>query len=84
MVIPEGEMAKKFTESILKDKTVVLNVSGGRDRFGHLICVVFLADTRGQPLYPSFNKMLLDSGYGTLNATKLNLTNWDEDVVAFR
>jgi len=84
---PEGKMAKNFTSSILKNKTVFLDIddnsSGGRNAFGQLICVVYLMDSDFQPVWPCFNRMLVDNAFAIVNDEKeneFNASNWWQEA----
>lgn len=82
-LIAEGKAAKKYAASILKNKTVYLDIdnstSGGRNDVGQLICVVYLADSNLRPIWPPFNRILVDEGHAVVNDDKnneFNATAW--------
>jgi endonuclease YncB( thermonuclease family) len=76
---PQGKIAKEFTASILKNKTVYLDIDdnsvGGRNSLGQLICVVYLIDSESRPIWPCFNRMLVDNGYAVVKDDKNNEFN---------
>jgi endonuclease YncB( thermonuclease family) len=76
---PEGKIAKEFMASILKNKTVYLDIDdnsvGGRNDLGQLICVVYLIDSESRPVWPCFNRMLVDNGYAIVKDSKKNEFN---------
>ncbi len=76
---PEGKTAKKFTTSLLKNKTVFLDIddnsSSGRNDVGQLVCVVYLMDSNYHPIWPPVNRILVDSGNATLRDDKQNEFN---------
>jgi micrococcal nuclease len=72
MSTPEGPPAKNLTAAILLNKTVWLDIddrtTDGRDFYGRLVCVVYLADPSGQPIpTPCFNRILVDSGQAVID-----------------
>ena len=80
---PEGKNAKKFTTSLLNNKTVFLdiddNAPGGRNDVGQLVCVVYLMDSNSRPEWPCVNRILVDSGNAVLSVDKhseFNATAW--------
>lgn len=82
-IIPEGKSAKKYTASILKNKTVYLDIddnsAGGRNDVGQLVCVVYLMDSNSRPVWPPFNRILVESGNAIVNDDKnneFNATTW--------
>jgi endonuclease YncB( thermonuclease family) len=87
-VYPEGKTAKKFAVSLLKNKTVFLdiddNATGGRNEFNQLVCVAYLMDNQSRPVWPSVNRILVDSGYATLKDdlnNEFNSTTWWQEPV---
>jgi micrococcal nuclease len=67
-----GPAAKDFTYAVLMNKRVFLDIDdrseNGRDPYGRLVCVAYLTGVYGQPLKtPSFNQMLVSSGYALIN-----------------
>ncbi len=79
----EGKAAKKYTASILRNKTVYLdiddNTPGGRNEVGQLICVVYLVDSSSRPVWPPFNRIVVDEGQAAVNDDKnneFNATAW--------
>lgn len=82
-VTREGKDAKKFAASALKNKTVYLDIddnsADGRNEFGQLICVVYLMDSNSKPVWPPFNRILVDNGHALVNDDKnneFNATAW--------
>ncbi len=80
-----GLQARDFTYAVLKNKRVYLDIddlsANGRDNYGRLICVVYLAGFYGQPIAaPNFNRLLLDSG----NAMSKNFTNNEFDPLDWK
>lgn len=82
-VTREGKDAKKFAASALKNKTVYLDIddnsADGRNEFGQLICVVYLMDSSSRPVWPPFNRILVDNGHALVNDDKnneFNATAW--------
>jgi endonuclease YncB( thermonuclease family) len=82
-VTPEGKIAKKGAASILKNKTVYLDIddnsTGGRNDVGQLVCVAYLMDAEGRSVWPCVNRVLVDSGYAVLNddlQNEFNSTAW--------
>jgi endonuclease YncB( thermonuclease family) len=76
----EGLAARDFTYAVLMNKRVYLDIddqsSNGRDSYGRLICLVYLAGFYGQPISaPNFNRLLIDSGHARLD----NFTNNEFD-----
>jgi endonuclease YncB( thermonuclease family) len=85
----EGKDAKKYAVSLLKNKTVYIdinnNTSGMRNEWGQLICVVYLMDSEFRPVWPPVNRILVDAGYAKLNDDTNNEFNpslwWQEPPV---
>lgn len=82
-IIPEGKSAKKYATSILKNKTVFLDIddnsTNGRNDVGQLVCVVYLMDSNSRPVWPPFNRILVESGNAIVNDDKnneFNATTW--------
>jgi endonuclease YncB( thermonuclease family) len=73
-VTAEGKAAKKYAFSLLKNKTVYLdindNASGARNEWSQLICVIYLMDSEYRPVWPPVNRILVDGGYARLIETK--------------
>jgi hypothetical protein len=83
----EGKMARNFTSSILKNKTVFLDIDdnsiSGRNALGQLVCVVYLMDSDLRPAWPCFNRVLVDNAYATINDAKeneFNSSNWWQEA----
>jgi endonuclease YncB( thermonuclease family) len=79
----EGKAAKKYASSILKNKTVYLDIDnntlGGRNDLGQLICVVYLVDANSRPIWPPFNQKIVEDGHAVVNDDKnneFNATAW--------
>lgn len=67
----QGPDARDFTYAVLMNKRVYLDIddlsSNGRDSYGRLVSVAYLAGFYGQPLSaPNFNRLLVDSGHAEL------------------
>jgi endonuclease YncB( thermonuclease family) len=74
---PLGLQARDFAYAVLLNKRIFLDIDdlsgNGRDASGHLVCVVYLTGSYGQPIpAPSFNRMLVDSGYAVVEDSKAN------------
>ena len=69
-VTKEGKAAQKYALSLLKNKTVYLdindNASGTRNEWSQLICVIYLMDSEYHPVWPPVNRILVDGGYARL------------------
>jgi len=83
----QGPSAKDFTFAVLMNKRIYLDIDdlsvNGRDTYGRLVSVVYLTGYYGQPLAsPNFNRMLVDSGYASLDNSTNNEFNpkdwWSE------
>jgi hypothetical protein len=72
-VTAEGKAAQKYAFSLLKNKTVYLdindNASGARNEWSQLICVIYLMDSEYRPVWPPVNRILVDGGYASLIET---------------
>jgi hypothetical protein len=70
-VTSEGKAAQKYAFSLLKDKTVYLdindNTNGTRNKWSQLICVIYLMDSQYRPIWPPVNRILVDAGQARLN-----------------
>jgi hypothetical protein len=85
-ISPEGKKAQKYAESLLKNKTVCIDIdensTGGRNRWNELVCVVYLIDEEYRPVWPPVNRILVDAGYAELSDDKSNEFNasawWDK------
>ncbi len=82
-LIAEGKAAKKYTASILRNKTVYLDIDdktpGGRNDVGQLICVVYLVDSNSRPIWPPFNQKIVVDGHAAVNDdmnNEFNATTW--------
>lgn len=73
-VTAEGKAAQKYAFSLLKNKTVYLdindNASGPRNEWSQLICVIYLMDSEYRPVWPPVNRILVDGGYARLIETE--------------
>jgi hypothetical protein len=78
-VTPEGKLARQYSDAMLKNKTVYLDIddnsTGGRNEWSQLICVIYLTDSDFRPVWPPFNRILVDSGNGALKDDKKNEFN---------
>ena len=82
-VTAEGKAAKAYVAALLKNKTVFLdiedNISRCRSQWGQLICLVYLRDESGQPLWPPVNRIMVDEGYALLDddaGNEFNASAW--------
>lgn len=82
-VTAEGKAAKDYAVSLLKNKTVYLdiddNISQARNQWSQLICLVYLMDERGQPLWPPVNRIIVDAGHAVLDddaGNEFNASDW--------
>ncbi|MCK9565469.1 MAG: thermonuclease family protein [Methanothrix sp.] len=68
-----GPEAKEYTRNQLLGKTVFLDQDNktGLDRYGRMVCVVFLANADGT-VKEIFNRMLVDAGHATVDDVKDN------------
>ncbi len=74
-----GKAAKKHAASLLRNKTVYLdiddNTPGGRNEAGLLVCVVYLLDSNSKPVWPPFNRIIVEDGHAVVNDDKNNEFN---------
>ena len=82
-VTAEGKAAKAYAASLLKNKTVYLdiddNLSQCRNQWGQLICLVYLMDERYQPIWPPVNRLMVDSSHAVLDedtGNEFNASHW--------
>ena len=82
-VTSEGKAAKAYAASLLKNKTVYLdiddNLSQCRNQWGQLICLVYLMDERYQPIWPPVNRLMVDSRHAILDedtGNEFNASQW--------
>ncbi len=88
-VTPEGKAAKKYANSLLKNKTVFIDIdnstASGRNEWSQLICVVYLMDSEYRPIWPPVNRIIVDAGYAKLDDDKKNefdpTTWWQEPAI---
>jgi hypothetical protein len=75
-VTPEGKAAKKYVNSLLKNKTVYIDIddgtASGRNEWSQLICVIYLMDSEYRPIWPPVNRIIIDAGYAKLDDDKEN------------
>jgi len=78
-----GKAAKKYASSILRNKTVYLDIDdklpGGRNDMGLLVCVVYLQDSNSRPVWPPFNRIVVDEGHAVVNDVsnnEFNASSW--------
>ncbi|MCK9565413.1 MAG: hypothetical protein M0Q43_05125 [Methanothrix sp.] len=78
-VTAQGKAAQKYALSLLKGKTVYLdindNATGPRNEWSQLICVIYLMDSEYRPVWPPVNRILVDGGYARLNEDPNNEFN---------
>lgn len=72
-----GQDARDFTYAVLMNRRVYLDIddlsSGGRDKYGRLVCLVYMAGYYGQPIpSPNYNLLLVESGHAKLEDFKNN------------
>lgn len=76
---PKGEAAKEYATSLLKNRTVFLDIDdnsiGGRDDQGLLICVVYLMDSNLKPVWPCVNRAIVDAGHAIVRDDRKNEFN---------
>lgn len=84
-VTAEGKAAKAYAVSLLKNRTVYLdiddNLSQCRNQYSQLICLVYLMDDSCQPIWPPVNRLMVDSGHALLDddpANEFNASQWWE------
>jgi hypothetical protein len=89
-VTAEGKAAQKYALSLLKNKTVYLdineNATGARNEWGQLICVIYLMDSEYRPVWPPVNRILVDGGYARLNEdpnNEFNSSTWWQQPPVF-
>jgi hypothetical protein len=82
-VTAQGKAAQKYALSLLKNKTVYLdindNTTGARNEWSQLICVIYLMDSEYRPVWPPVNRILVDGGYARLNDdpnNEFNSSDW--------
>ena len=78
-----GKAAKKYASSILRNKTVYLDIDDstpeGRNEMGLLVCVVYLQDSNSRPVWPPFNRIIVEEGHAVVNDAnnnEFNATAW--------
>jgi len=78
-----GKAAKKYASSMLRNKTVYLDIDdkipGGRNEMGLLVCVVYLQDSNSRPIWPPFNRKIVEDGHAVVNDAnnnEFNATAW--------
>lgn len=89
-LIPKGKDARKYADSILKNKTVSIdidnNTSSGRNEWNQLICVIYLMTSDNRLIWPPVNRIMVDSGHAVLNDDKSNEFNastwWKDPTVS--
>ncbi|MDM7940275.1 MAG: thermonuclease family protein [Methanothrix sp.] len=87
---PVGKDARKYADSILKNKTVSLDIddnkSGGRNEWNQLLCVIYLMTSDNRLIWPPVNRIMVDSGHAVLNDDKSNEFNastwWKDPTVS--
>ncbi len=89
-LMPSGKDARKYADSILKNKTVAIdiddNTSSGRNEWNQLICVIYLLTSDNRLIWPPVNRIMVDSGHAVLNDNKSNEFNastwWKDPTVS--
>ncbi len=84
-VTGDGKAAKAYAVSLLKNKTVYLdiddNLSQCRNQWGQLICLIYLTDENYQPIWPPVNRLMVDSGHALIaedSGNEFNASQWWE------
>ncbi|HPJ84640.1 MAG TPA: lamin tail domain-containing protein [Methanothrix sp.] len=80
----EGKAAKEFSEALLMNRTVWLEIENqsddGRDSFGRLLCVVYLEDPGGEiNLTHPLSRILVDAGHAEVDDSgdvEADLEDW--------
>jgi len=88
-VTPEGKAAKEYARSLLKNKTVYLDIddstASGRNEWSQLIFVAYLMDSEYRPIWPPVNRIIIDDGHAKLDDDKKNefdpSTWWQEPTI---
>ena len=78
---PRGVSARDLTTAILLNKRVYLDIDDGaqKDPHGGMACKVYLSGVYGRPvMMPCFNRIMVDSGYASVNATSGSEFNPDD------
>jgi endonuclease YncB( thermonuclease family) len=81
-LVAEGKAAKKYAASVLKNKTVYIDIDdktpGGRNDVGQLVCVVYLVDSNSRPVWPPFNRIIVEEGHAVVNDAnnEFNASAW--------
>ncbi len=85
-VTQKGKAAKEYVYSLLKNKTVYLDIdnstSTGRNEWSQLICVIYLMDDDFRPVWPPVNRMIVDAGQAQINndtSNEFNPSSWWEE-----
>jgi endonuclease YncB( thermonuclease family) len=89
-VTAEGKAAAAYAVSLLKNKTVYLDIEDNRSRarslWSQLYCVVYLMDSDFRPLWPPVNRILVDAGHASVNDdpnNEFNSSDWWQDSPSF-
>jgi hypothetical protein len=88
-VTPEGKAAKEYASSLLKNKTVYIDIddstASGRNEWSQLICVLYLMDSENRPMWPPVNRIIVDYGFAKLDDDRKNefdpTTWWQEPTI---
>lgn len=88
-VTPEGKAAKEYARSLLKNKTVYIDIddstASGRNEWSQLICVIYLVDSEYRPMWPPVNRIIVDYGFAKLDDDRKNefdpSTWWQEPTI---
>lgn len=86
-VTPEGKAAKEYASSLLKNKTVYIDIddstASGRNEWSQLICVLYLTDSEYRPMWPPVNRIIVDYGFAKLDDDRKNEfdpTSWWQET----
>jgi endonuclease YncB( thermonuclease family) len=89
-VTAEGKAARTYAVSLLKNKTVYLDIEDdphrARNIWSQLFCVVYLMDQDYQPVWPPVNRMLVDAGCAVISDdpnNEFNSSDWWQDAPPF-
>lgn len=89
-VTEEGKAAQAYAVSLLKNKTVYLdiedNTSRARNEWSQLICVVYLMDSDYTPMWPPVNRILVDEGHAKVSDDpndEFNPSDWWKEPASF-
>lgn len=89
-VTEEGKASWAYAVSLLKNKTVYLDIEDNttreRNEWSQLICVVYLMDSDCTPMWPPVNRILVDEGYAKVSDDpndEFNPSDWWKETTSF-